>query len=369
MLRAILRVAVLWPRPRRNRWRLGQELPADNPDQSDALLYLEDEGFRVSIEDSTPFPINPLARMHEMWSGLDPARTARLLLRYRRYDLVVGVGAAVAFFLVQLRRLLRLRLPIVLIDPALNPHYARRKRLQDRVLPYIDKVIVFGQVQLDYLREVYGDRVDAVFLPIRIDTDFYCPGHTPPAPDGKPYVLSVGGDLSRDFATLVKAVQVCRSWGRHDFRCLIKTHLPVAAEAPGVEVLRDQVSWTDLRELYRGAAVVALPLADTVSAGGITTLLEAMAVGRPVVTSASRGIRDYVKDGDTALVVPTSDPEAMARAILQTLDNRATAEQLGRNARNAVVERCANRVYAHSLADILREVLRTCETRRLSRTY
>ncbi|MFZ5830713.1 MAG: hypothetical protein ACOY3P_11530, partial [Planctomycetota bacterium] len=194
----------MWPRPRGHRWRLGQDCPAENPDQSDALLFLEEFGFRVSIEDSCGLPWNPLCRMHELWSGLDPARTLRLVSRLRRYDLVIGVGDATMLPLVQLRRLLKFRLPIVAIDPALSYHYPRRKRIQDSVLPRVQKVFVFGKAQLAYLEEQYGNRVDAVMLHHRLDTDFFCPapaakrGQPPSATSAGPTLVSVGIDRSRD---------------------------------------------------------------------------------------------------------------------------------------------------------------------------
>ena len=359
------RLAILWPRPRGHRWRLGREHPAVNPDQSDALLNLENEGIQVDIEDSTQFPLNPLARMHEMWSGLDPVRVARVLLHRRRYDLIVGVGDAVAYFLTQVRRLLGLRLPIVLIDPALSYHYPRRKHFQDRILPFVDKVIVYGRVQLDYLREQYGDRVDAVFLPHRMDTAFYCPGDEPAsAANGSPSVLSVGGDASRDFDTLLRAVELCRSATQDGFRCLIKTHLPIGETVAGIQVIREPVSWVGLRDLYRKARIVVLPLKDSLHAGGINTLLEAMSVGRPVVVSDSRGIRDYVQHEETALVVPPGSPTAMAQAIRRLLDSPDEARRLGENARQFVVNTSRNSVYAQSLAGILREVMaKRCEDR------
>lgn len=354
------RIAVLWPRPRADRWRLGQDLPQENPDLSDALLFLEKEGFEVVIEESTPLLLNPLARMHEMWSGLDLARSLRLLLRYRRYDLIVGVGDAVAYFLAMARRCLGLRRPIVLIDPALSYHYPRRKRLQDQILPYVEKVIVFGQVQLDYLREQYGDRIDAVFVPHRLDTDFFCPGVASPRfTTGGPYILAVGDDISRDFNTLLRATQLCRAAGRRDFRCLIKTRLPVAADIADVDILGSRLSWVDLRDLYRGARLVVLPLKDTLHAGGINALLEGMAVGRPVVVSGSQGIRDYVKHEETALLVPPGDADALAGAMMHLMDSADDAKRVGENARRFVVDTCGNAIYARTLATLFKQVIAT----------
>src|SRR5438876_7663125 len=96
-----LSAAIIWPKPRASRWRASAP---EAPEQSDALLFLEEHSFRVHIEDSTPFPWNPFARMHEFWSGLDLVRATRLGMRSRNYDVVIGVGDAVAYFLVLAKR-------------------------------------------------------------------------------------------------------------------------------------------------------------------------------------------------------------------------------------------------------------------------
>jgi glycosyltransferase involved in cell wall biosynthesis len=350
------RVAVVWPRPRADRWRLGRTDPDHYPDQSDALLELEGEGFRVDIENSLGWPWNPLARMHEFYSGLDPLRAARLAVRARRYTAAVCVGDATAYALVWVRRALGLRLPIVLIDPALSFDYPRRKRLQDQVLPRVEKVVVFGRVQLDYLRQEYGGRVDAVFLPHRADTAFYRPGPAPAA--APPYVFSIGNDYSRDFDTLARAARLLADRPGGPPRWVVHTTRPVPA-APGVEVSRAGRSYPELRDLYRGAAVVVIPLRDMIHPGGINSILEAMAAGRPVVVSGSRGVADYVRAGETAVVVPPDDPAALAAAVRDLLDSPAECDRLGRNARRFVVETCQNRVYARGLAAVLRDAIRS----------
>lgn len=353
-----VRVAAIWPRPRGHRWRLGRSRPDTEPDQSDGLLFLEQHGFSVVIEDSTPFPWNPFARMHEMWSGLDPLRTVRLISRLRRYEIVIGVGDAVAFFLAYARRVFRLRVRLVLIDPALSPSYERRQRLQDRLLRHVDRIIVFGAAQRDFLVERYGDRIIVDVVPHRIDTDFCRPADASVNRlTDAPYLLSVGEDASRDFRTLAEAIAILQHDSSGQMRCVIKTGRPLEIPGPGIEVNREAIPWVDLRALYQHAAVVVLPLHDSLHAGGINTLLEAMAVGRPVVVTASRGIRDYVTDGVDALVVPPGDPHAIADAVRRLLQDPARASALGARARQRVVDTCSNPVYAARLATILRDVL------------
>jgi len=92
-------------------------------------------------------------------------------------------------------------------------------------------------------------------------------------------------------------------------------------------------------ELYPRAAVFSLPC--VVAANGDrdglpTSVLEAMAMRVPVVTTAVNGLREIVIDGDTGIVVPERQPEALAAALRRVLLDPSLAERLGRSARRTV---------------------------------
>lgn len=357
-----MRIAVAWPKPRKIRWTHGRTRSAEFPDLSDGLLFLEQEGFEVSLEDSLGLPFNPLVNVHEFYSGLDPVRAGRIAMRVRQYDAVLCVGDSTAFAFVLLRRALGLRVPIVLIDPALSDGYPRRKRLQDYVLPRVDHVVVYGRSQIDYLRREYGTRVSATCLYHRADTDFYRPGDLS-TPTETPFIFSIGNDVSRDFNTLARAAAMCTS--RPGFHCsfVVQTTLPVVDSKGVLDIRRDPISYVRLRELYARAAVVVIPLVDMRHAGGINTLLEAMAMGRPVVISRSAGILDYISHGSTALIVPPGDPDALSGAIQALIASPTEAERLGQAARRFVVQQCDNRLYAKVLADLVRDVITATTSR------
>ena len=247
-----LRIAVAWPKPRGRQWDTGLRTPAESPDFSDGLLFLRNEGFDVSLEDSLTFPFNPLVNVHHFYSGFDPVRAGRIAWRASRYDALVAVGDSTAFFLDWLRRLFRLRMAIILVDPALAPGYARRKRVQDYLLPRVEEVVVFGSAQLDYLRAEYGDSVSATFLYHRADVDFYRP-EDDGCPPHRPYVFSIGNDASRDFDTLSEAAAMCREEPgfSHDFR--VHTVLPVDGRRV-LDLHRESISFVQLRELYARAS-------------------------------------------------------------------------------------------------------------------
>jgi glycosyltransferase involved in cell wall biosynthesis len=82
----------------------------------------------------------------------------------------------------------------------------------------------------------------------------------------------------------------------------------------------------DVAALLRWCAVVVLPSRQE-AFGRI--LIEAMAVGVPVVATAVGGIPEVCVDGVTGLLVPPEDPDALAVAIALTLtDQAATAARV-----------------------------------------
>ncbi|MEE2637942.1 MAG: glycosyltransferase [Acidobacteriota bacterium] len=98
------------------------------------------------------------------------------------------------------------------------------------------------------------------------------------------------------------------------------------AERLGV---RQRVSFTgeikDSLDLMRASDLVVLP---SVSEGLPVTLVEAMAIGRPVVTTRAGGIPEVVEDDVSARIVPPRDPDALGRAMVELLTQPELAQTL-----------------------------------------
>ena len=75
----------------------------------------------------------------------------------------------------------------------------------------------------------------------------------------------------------------------------------------------------DLVDMYAAADVVVFPVKWPEPWGLVP--LEAMAVGRPVIATGTGGSAEYLRDGENCLLVPTDDPEALARAIARVGDD------------------------------------------------
>jgi glycosyltransferase involved in cell wall biosynthesis len=81
----------------------------------------------------------------------------------------------------------------------------------------------------------------------------------------------------------------------------------------------------DVPELMRRFDCFVL---SSIIEGMPNALLEAMALGRPVVTTSAGGSAEVVVDGESGLVVPPKDPRALAAAVVRVLGDREFAARL-----------------------------------------
>jgi glycosyltransferase involved in cell wall biosynthesis len=83
-------------------------------------------------------------------------------------------------------------------------------------------------------------------------------------------------------------------------------------------------------------------------------VLEAMAMGLPIVATRVSGNEDVVADGENGLLVPPGDPEALAAAIRRLIDDPALATRMGRRSREIVESRFSLAAVMNQLRDAYR---------------
>ena len=82
----------------------------------------------------------------------------------------------------------------------------------------------------------------------------------------------------------------------------------------------------DVRPALAGARVYVLP---SYREGTPRSVLEAMAMGRPVITSDAPGCRETVEDGVNGYLVPVRDPEALADRMREMIDDPIRTTKMG----------------------------------------
>jgi glycosyltransferase involved in cell wall biosynthesis len=103
-------------------------------------------------------------------------------------------------------------------------------------------------------------------------------------------------------------------------------------------------------ETWNGATLFVLPSRE--EAFGLS-LLEAMACGLPVVATRTAGPSDIIEHGTTGLLVAPGDPDALAAALRQVVEDPARAQAMGRAARAAVLARHSAERYVADNAAVL----------------
>ncbi|MCO5169506.1 MAG: glycosyltransferase family 4 protein [Planctomycetes bacterium] len=108
--------------------------------------------------------------------------------------------------------------------------------------------------------------------------------------------------------------------------------------------------------LVKGCRVFVLPLGSRAARTGHSCLVQAMAFGRPVVTTDSLGLWEYVRPGETALVVPPGDPDRLAEGLRTLWTDGAWAAALGEAGRLLAESALSERQVARTSADLLRRL-------------
>lgn len=93
----------------------------------------------------------------------------------------------------------------------------------------------------------------------------------------------------------------------------------------------------DVLELLKQSHIMAFP--SWYREGLPKSVIEAEAIGRPVVTTDSVGCRDTVIDGKNGYMIPIKDSDALAMALKNLIDNPDLRQTMGRNARDFAVNR------------------------------
>lgn len=101
--------------------------------------------------------------------------------------------------------------------------------------------------------------------------------------------------------------------------------------------LRDKVIFAGLRqELVEFLSILDIFVLPSIWEGLSVTLLGAMAMGKPVITTDIKGVEDLIIDGENGLLVPPKDSEKLAQAMLKLINDELYARNLGLNARKTV---------------------------------
>ncbi|MEP6892963.1 MAG: glycosyltransferase family 4 protein [Gaiellaceae bacterium] len=263
------------------------------------------------------------------------------LRRLNAADVVLSTVDTVGLPLVLLRRAGLVRRPLVYVSIGLPERLGKLRgagaaRGYAAALRRVTSIVAYSEHEAALLREVVGEDPAAppvTFVPFGVDVDRFQPL---PGAEQDFDVVSIGADPHRDFPLLVRIA------ARHPelrFRIVggavgVRDLGPLPANVQ-VEV---DIPLPEMRDHLARSRVVALPVRANSYSGATTVLLQAMAMGKPVVVSRTPAIATGygLADGENCLLVEPGDEIAFERALLSVLADDTWAAALGAAARRLV---------------------------------
>ena len=239
--------------------------------------------------------------------------------RARHYEALALCTVGIeAFFVGLFRHVLCPKTRVVCAD-LLIPRPSKGDALMGRLLRGVDAFVLIRRGDAVTLGHRFGclpERCHFAYFPVS--------RHLPTAQNDGDY-LYAAGNAHRDWETLLKALEIA------PHRAILSPGTPIKV-TPALEEwieMRPGLSVEQGRELQRHAKFVVMPFEETSLPSGPLVLLDAMGMGKAVAVSAVNGSRDYIRDGETALVVPPHDAPALAQAISRLSDDPDLRQKLG----------------------------------------
>lgn len=289
-----------------------------------------------------------------------PAYIAQLieaLFIFNRYDSILSQTEKVGFPLALVMKVLNLHKPhIVIISriTSVNEDKSRQKIwFLEKTKDKIDKILIWSSMQRKIAIEKLGIDPEKIILIKRgTDQQFWQPQNR------KTDMICAAGMEARDYPTLVEALRPL------NIRCHIATGTSRGEMFDTVKKLHDikdmpetitvgRKSLSDLRDLYARSQFVVVPIMQSDSDNGLTTILESMAMGKPVICSRTEGQIDVIQDGVTGIFVPLKDPKAMREAILELWNDPERCKKMGIEARKYIEK---NHSFEKFADDIKKEI-------------
>jgi len=222
-----------------------------------------------------------------------------------------------------------------------------------RLLQEMDAIIVHCSSMQKNLIRLGAPEGQVKLIHYSIDQKFYSPQTDIRQ---RNVITSIGEPRSRNYASLFEAVKGLPvtlevagfgHWYAREKRSSVK------ADIPDNVLMLNHLSQMELRNQYASSQFTVIPVHDLIYSAGATTSLEAGSMARAVVAYRSRGIVDYIIDGETGILVEPGNIQEMRDAIQYLLANPREAKRMGENARQRILDKLNLETYVKNIANVL----------------
>ncbi len=214
-----------------------------------------------------------------------------------------------------------------------------------------DRIICFSSSQADLWAKKYKVvRNKFSVLQYGIDAKFYQDALGNPDVDSK-NVIAVGRDTGRDFSILAEAV---RDTEASLFLVTLPYLLPsFVGDMPNIQV-KERLSYQELMQLYQKSAISIVPLKGELTyPSGIRAVMEAMALGKPVIATYTPVLAEYFSDGQDIMLVKAKSVSEMTTAIQTLLSDKSLRSNLVKNSYAKLSKEFTVEQYVNNLEQVI----------------
>jgi len=270
-------------------------------------------------------------------------------------DVVFSTVDTVGIPLALLARRGVIRTPIVYaaigLPERLGQLRSARARLFLDAYRRLHTIVAYGWGEVEALRGWLGESgPSVVFVPFGVDTTYFAPQ---PGAIVDTDVVSIGGDPRRDHQLLLTLARVHPEWR---FRLVLTAD---ASRALGVVpknvTVEEDVPFDRVRDRLASARTVVLPVQENSYSGATTVLLQAMAMGKPVVVSRTAAIATgyELEDRVNCRLVPPAGLDSLEDAVASVLTDQGRSAAIGARARETVECHLTWERYTSAIRDLL----------------
>lgn len=202
--------------------------------------------------------------------------------------------------------------------------------LRDRV----EKIICYGYGEHQLLHDmVKNPKEDIIFQPFGVDINHFSPSTV--SKKNESYLITVGADPHRDFETLLAAAdKISMPWEVITSQARYDEILAQNMSVPETVSIHTDVSLEEMKTRMQGAVAVVLPLKNNSYSGATTVMLQALALGKPIIVSRVDANRDgyHLQNEKNCLLVQPGDVAGLVSAVEHVME-RSVSEKLSQHAR------------------------------------
>ncbi len=271
--------------------------------------------------------------------------------KYKEIDTIVCINDAISFSILFWKKFGFIDSKVVTIFQSLperyNKYFKHRSlffKIIKNLLNHSDNILVLSSSAKYEIAKIFDiplEKIEVFYFGADLEFWKYKEFNI----EKRDYILAIGNDMNRDYETLCSAIS-------NKYKTIIISNKNIKCES--VEV-RSNITNEEVRELYYGARLVITPSMKLLTeSSGLSTTVQAMACGTPVLISDSLPMRELFKEDKEIAYFEPENQDNLEKKISQVWSNEQLLKTLSRNSRKKIEEKYNSLFMAEKLESLIK---------------